>query len=138
MLKVNKISEYGVLALGFISEKQNPQSATDVAEGLQVPYEITAKTLQKLRDAGLLNSTKGINGGYTLPLKLADISFGQVLDCFEGPLAIVDCESQEKSKECLRETHCQMKFGMQKLNLKVRELLSSVKLNELLSRGGPS
>jgi Rrf2 family protein len=133
MLKVNKVSEYGVLALGFISQKHEPQSATEVATGLNVPYEITAKTLQKLKEAGFLTSTKGINGGYKLSQSLSDISIGQVIDAFEGPLSIVDCNSTEKHKECVRQSCCEIKTGMEKVNQKVREVLSSMKLNELLA-----
>lgn len=130
MLKINKVSEYGVLALNFIGQNREPQSARDVSVALNVPYEILAKTLQRLKEAGLVTSSKGTNGGYLLKSPLSEISFSQVLDAFEGPIAIVDCANTE-STDCHRLDSCQMKVGMQKINRKVHEVLSSVKLDEL-------
>src|SRR5471030_2597026 len=132
MLRINKVSEYGVLALNFIGKKTEPQSAREVSNALNLPYEIMAKTLQRLSEAGLVQSSKGINGGYILKNPLSQISISQVLDAFEGPLAIVDCGSED-SHECSRENLCEMKAGMRRVNQKVHDLLNSVTLNELFS-----
>ena len=138
MLRINKVSEYGVLALSFIGRKSEPQSARDISTGLNLPYEIMAKTLQRLKDADLVHSSKGINGGYVLKSPLSEISVSRVLTAFEGPLALVDCGSD--STDCSRHSDCEMKVGMQRINLKVKDVLDSVKLSELFPSGvkGPN
>lgn len=131
MLRVNKVSEYGILALSFMGLKQKAMSAREISEGLQLPYEITAKTLQRLKDAGFVGSTKGINGGYSLKVGLTEISFAQVIDAIEGKFAVADCLSDEH-KGCARNNCCEMKRGMERLNTKVRALFESTMLDELL------
>jgi len=128
MLRINKASEYGVLALRFIGEKNQALSARQISEGLSLPYEITAKTLQHLKDAGFIQSTMGTNGGYTLKSSLDQISFAQVIDALEGPVAIVEC-ADHSGKECNRNSICDLQYGMKNLNTKIRNLLEETKLN---------
>ncbi len=135
MMRVNKVSEYGILALGYIGGQVKAVSARQVSEGLQIPYEITAKTLQKLKDAGFVNSTKGTNGGYILVSPLSQISFAQIVDAIEGPIGITECMSDgPQAKICSRHESCELKSGMKKVNQRVRELLESVKLDELTNK----
>src|ERR1700683_219983 len=122
MLRINKASEYGILALRYIGEKESALSAREISEGLKLPYEITAKTLQRLKEAGFIGGTMGTNGGYTLVNSLNEISFAQVIDALEGPIAIVEC-TQHSGPECNRTVGCEIKGGMQLLNLKIRNVL---------------
>jgi len=130
MLRINKASEYGVLALQYIGTKGGPFSARQIAEGLSIPYEITAKTLQHLKDAGFITSTMGSNGGYVLKSPLDEISFAQIIDALEGPVAIIEC-AEHSGKECSRTSCCSLQDGMKELNGKIRNLLEETKLSTL-------
>ena len=128
MLRINKTSEYGVLALRFIGQMNQALSARQISEGLNLPYEITAKTLQHLKEAGLIQSSMGTNGGYTLKSSLEQISFAQIIDALEGPISIVECASHGE-KECTRSSSCELQDGMKTLNMKIRNLLEETKLS---------
>jgi Rrf2 family protein len=132
MLRINKASEYGVLALRFIGGKNQALSAREISEGLSLPYEITAKTLQRLKEAGFIGSTMGTNGGYKLINSLGEISFAQVIDALEGPVAIVEC-ADHSGAECSRDSFCGLKIGMNVLNNKIRNVLEETKLSEFAS-----
>ena len=136
MLRVNKASEYGVLALGFIGNQGGALSARQIADGLRLPFEITAKTLQRLKEAGLIESTMGTNGGYRLINPLSKISFAQVINALEGPVALVECADHSGGNECARTESCGLKGGMHKLNVRLHELLESIKLSELVDETG--
>lgn len=131
MLRINKTSEYGVMALQFIGGRALALSARQISEGLNLPYEITAKTLQHLKEAGFIESSLGSNGGYVLKSPLEDISFAQVIDALEGPVAIVEC-ANHSGKECSRNSSCDLQGGMKDLNSKIRNLLEETKLNTLM------
>jgi Rrf2 family protein len=133
MLRFNKVSEYGVMALGYIGEKDRALSAREISDGLQIPYEITAKTLQRLKEAGFVESSKGTNGGYKLISPLSQINFAQVVEAIEGPMGVVECvTSEEHNHSCARSGGCGLKQGMQKVNAKVKNLLESITLDELM------
>jgi len=128
MLRINKTSEYGVLALQYIGGKNTALSARQISEDLNIPYEITAKTLQHLKEAGFIGSSMGSNGGYVLKSPLDQISFAQIIDALEGPVAIVECATHS-GKECSRNSSCNLQDGMKTLNTKIRNILEETKLN---------
>lgn len=137
MLKVNKVSEYGILTLGFVAKASEPLSAREISEGTKLPYEITAKTLQKLKDGGFLSSTKGINGGYRLQKPLSEITFAEVITAIEGPVNVADCfqDTLEVSADCARTGCCEMKSGMGKINSQIRSIFEKTSVQEILSQG---
>jgi Rrf2 family protein len=132
MLRINKASEYGVLALKYIGGRNEASSAREISEGLSLPYELTAKTLQRLKEAGFIGSSMGTKGGYVLINSLSEISFAQVIDALEGPIAIVEC-AQHEGNECIRNSACGLKDGMKILNEKIRNLLEETKLAQLVN-----
>ncbi|MDZ4676432.1 MAG: Rrf2 family transcriptional regulator [Oligoflexia bacterium] len=132
MLRINKVSEYGILALGFIGRQPKAVSARQISEGLHLPYEITAKTLQRLKEAGFVSSTKGAHGGYKLAQTLSEISFAQVVGAIEGTVALMDCARDSQDDQCKRMGICEIQSGMQTLNLRIRSLLEETKLDTLM------
>jgi Rrf2 family protein len=57
-----------------------------------------SKIFSKLRKAGIVKSTPGINGGYELAKDSADISFWDVLEAIEGSSYFFQCgEIREKN-----------------------------------------
>ncbi|MBC7691057.1 MAG: Rrf2 family transcriptional regulator [Methylotenera sp.] len=99
MIKLNRTTEYGLIALRHISRKPKTiTSAREVADCYGLPFEITAKTLQKLRDSGLIQSAQGARGGYTLQTDLGQVTLAQFLELMEGPQAVVACSSQSSGQ----------------------------------------
>ena len=55
MIRINRATEYGLMALRHMSQKwaKNPlevTSAREVAECYHLPFDVTAKTLQRLKE----------------------------------------------------------------------------------------
>ena len=145
MFKLNRMTEYGLIALRHFSKKNgscspnsSPQdssvitSAREVADAYGLPFEITAKTLQRLKDTGLIESAHGAKGGYTLRRSLDDVSLGEFLQLMEGPQSVVLCAGTgHVSSECEYGTRCEIKGVMTLLNSKVLGFLSGIRLSEL-------
>src|SRR3954468_6180934 len=101
MIRLNRTTEYGLMALRHMSRKlagesREVTSAREVSDRYGLPFEITAKTLQRLKDTGLIQSAHGAKGGYTLSGSLQGISFARFLELMEGPQSVVACESKSK------------------------------------------
>ena len=137
MFKLNRITEYGLIALRHISRKNglDPQgltSAREVADSYGLPFEITAKTLQRLKEIGLIQSAHGAKGGYTLLRSLEDISLAEFLELMEGPQSVVVCTGlAHMPTECEYGPRCEIKGLMTKLNSKVLGFLAGIPLAEL-------
>src|SRR6185437_15556598 len=63
MIKLNRTTEYGLMALRHMNQKSKagPEltSAREVADVFGLPFEITAKTLQRMKEIGLIHSSQG-------------------------------------------------------------------------------
>ena len=62
--------------------------------------------MAKLREAGLVSSTRGAHGGYRLARPAEEITMLQVVEALEGPIAPMECfhESREGRVLCSHET----------------------------------
>jgi Rrf2 family protein len=118
-------------------------SAREIAESYGLPFEITAKTLQRLKDTGLIQSAQGARGGYTLKRALAEVSLAEFLQLMEGPQSVVACASGEaavveaapapsSSCSCEYRPKCDIKSVMGNLNAKVLGFLSGIRLAEIV------
>lgn len=138
MLKLNRTTEYGLIALRHISRKYSLDpnevtSAREIADSYELPFEATAKTLQKLKDSGLIQSAHGAKGGYTLSRPLNEISVAEFLQLMEGPQALVLCSSPMEQEPighgCEYQKRCEIKQFMNQLNSQIFGLLSGTMLS---------
>ena len=77
MLRLSKKADYALMAMRHLSLKTSgaaSTSAREIAEQYDIPIELMAKVLQRLVRTGLLVSTQGTRGGYTLSRPPAAIS----------------------------------------------------------------
>lgn len=144
MIKLNRTTEYGLMALRHMSRKRSEvTSAREIADSYGLPFEITAKTLQRLKDTGLIQSAQGARGGYTLHRPLGDVSLGEFLRLMEGPQAVVACAvppvalvtgdatAPVAESGCEYRGRCEIKQVMSDLNSKVFGFLAGIRLAEL-------
>jgi Rrf2 family protein len=144
MIKLNRTTEYGLMALRHMSRKHTSDptevtSAREIADFYGLPFEITAKTLQRLKDTGLIHSAHGARGGYTLQRSLEEVSLAEFLQLMEGPQSLVACvgpNDEPKSSECGYGERCEIKHVLNHLNSRVFQFLSEICLAELA--GDPS
>lgn len=138
MVKLNRTTEYGLIALRHMSAKESQgdssvTSARELADSYGLPFEITAKTLQRMRDTGLIISAQGARGGYTIGRSPADLNVSEFLELMEGPQAIVSCTGPHAmpSSSCEYEKKCVVKGIMGDLNERVKYFLSGIRLVDL-------
>jgi Rrf2 family protein len=94
-----------------------------------VPPATVSKLLKQLQQHGLVNSTRGLRGGYRLARAPEHISAAQVLDALEGPMALTECSSH--TSHCVIEHSCGVHRAWQRVNLAIRRTLADISLLEL-------
>ena len=83
-----------------------------------------------MRKAGLIQSTRGAHGGYSLTRVPEKITALEIFDALEGENCLVDCV-QNPSK-CSRSSICPTRDVWSMLGEKIRETLAAVTLDELV------
>jgi Rrf2 family protein len=67
----------------------------EIARQMLVPEDFLAKILKTLVDEGLVKSTRGPHGGYALAKPATGISFLEVIEAVEGPIALNVCLDED-------------------------------------------
>ena len=140
MVKINRTTEYSLMAISYIRNKPQGEvsSAREISEHYGVPFEILAKTLQKLKEKGIIASTYGTRGGYILSKDLNTLNLGLFLKMMEGPVSVVSCCPEEKKEnepqnhsDCEYHNRCNIKGVMFNLNGRISDFLNRITLEEL-------
>ncbi len=133
MIKINKKIEYALMALKYMSSCKEGEltSAREICDKFKTPFDTTAKVLQLMNNQGLLNSTKGIKGGYSLAVPLSHVTFSQLSEIIEGKNKTGSFCQSAKGRCDLYES-CNIVTPIDLLSKKVNEYLAGLTLEELL------
>ncbi len=130
MLRMGKLTDYATVVLASLAQDAaRHRAAADLAETTRLKLPTVSKVLKGLQRAGLVTSSRGPRGGYLLARPPEDITAAQILDVFEGPIAITECSGA--SSRCGIERQCRVGSAWQRVNLAIRRALDDVTLYEL-------
>jgi len=133
MLRMSKLTDYGTMVLAQLAANERGLStAGQVAGATHLAQTTVSKLLKALVHAGLVVSTRGVQGGYALARPAAAISAAEILDALEGPVAITECSSSKGG--CDLESYCRVGSAWQRINHSIRKALESVSLADLQQR----
>jgi Rrf2 family protein len=98
-MRVSAKADYAVRAaaeLARAADDGRPVKGERIAEAQGIPLNFLENILGDLRQAGIVRSQRGPEGGYWLARPADDISVADVLRAVEGPLAAVRGEAPEE------------------------------------------
>jgi len=132
MLRIGKMTDYGIVLMTYIAKAEpgKPFSARGLAQLSSLSVPTVSKVLKTLCRGGILESSRGINGGYRLARPAEDISITQLLDTMEGTVALTEC-SHHSGSICDLEPICPSRNNWQKINSVVRAALGNLTLKEM-------
>lgn len=111
-------------------------TAREISDLYHLPFEILAKTMQKMKDFGLLVSSQGSRGGYHLSAKLESATLLEFIESLEGNQSVVTCcdRNYPSGSPCEYETHCDSRSRamLGHVNSLVNQTLSKILLRDLL------
>jgi len=135
MLQLTKRTEYGLIALTHLAQHPGEiVSSSAIAEQYPVPRRLLAEVLKDLQRAGIVQSTRGANGGYELARQASEISVGEVVAHLEGEPALTSCEGLSaifKDGGCDVEAVCSIRSPLQHIRRGIWTLLESTSLASL-------
>ncbi|MCB2156328.1 SUF system Fe-S cluster assembly regulator [bacterium] len=137
MLRITKQTDYGTLLLTHIARGSRGEmfSARDLAAETRIPLPMVSKILKKMVRAELLESHRGVKGGYSLARPAKEVSVADIILALEGPIALTDC-SEHADSECGMEGGCPVSNHWQRINNAVVGALEGISLEEMAHRQG--
>jgi Rrf2 family protein len=93
-------SEYGIMAILDLALARGsaPVQAKAIAERQGIPVKFLEHILRALRNAGLVESSRGTHGGYRLAKATEEIRLGDVIQGVEGPITSTNRASSRRRK----------------------------------------
>jgi Rrf2 family iron-sulfur cluster assembly transcriptional regulator len=108
-------TDYALRLMAILAQAGPAKSISTraLAEQSDVSYEFACKILQKLHDAGLIQSTMGPKGGYQLIKDSKDMTLLEIISAVQGPVSVSDC--MLGTGQCSRKEKCPLSGKMQQL-----------------------
>jgi Rrf2 family protein len=137
-------AEYGVRLMVELGRQPGsaPVSLSAVAEAERLPLSYLEHLVAKLRNAGLVSSTRGAHGGYRLAEPAEAITLDRVVEALEGQIAPMECfhETPEGKVLCSHEVDgdraCATKLLWTRVQGGVTKALAGTTLAELVEFAG--
>lgn len=137
MIRLTNLADYGVVLMCRMAQApENLHSAFQLAQDTGIPVPTVSKILGALSKAGLLQSQRGLKGGFKLALAAGDISMADIIEAIDGPIALTNC-IEKAPGDCCFETACTMRPHWQAINGAVKGALSGISLNEVATSPAP-
>ncbi|MBN2354106.1 MAG: Rrf2 family transcriptional regulator [Spirochaetales bacterium] len=133
-MRISKRTRYGVrlmleLALHY---RNKPLSVSQIAESEELSPKFLSQIIIPLKGAGLIQSTRGAQGGYELSRPPKKISLLEVFRILEGDCLLTECI--QDPKECGRAPHCVTRDVWEDMTKTIEAKLQSVTFEELAER----
>ena len=122
-----------VLGLNYGREVLRIQS---ISAEQNIPKRFLEQILNELKSAGIVESRRGVAGGYRLSKPPDQISLAVVIRHIEGPLAPVSCVSEKFYSKCScpDESKCGIRSIMKEVRDAIVKILEGVTVAEMCER----
>lgn len=133
-MKISTKGRYGMRAMLdlAVNYAQSPILLKDVARRQEISLKYLDRICSSLKAAGLLKSSRGSKGGFTLSRPPDEITLKEIVEVLEGPLVLVGCTSDKKF--CKRIGSCVTRDIWYELSRAMEAVLGSKTLEDLVKR----
>jgi len=130
-MKLSRTIAYAIQATLQLAQAEPgvPVPCSQLAAAGQMPERFLLQILRNLVNHGILQSTRGVEGGYTLERKPQDISLLEIIEAIEGPLHA----NLPVGEGLPAGTQQRLKEALQRVTTSGRDQLQAIKLSDLLA-----
>ncbi|HWH78002.1 MAG TPA: Rrf2 family transcriptional regulator [Candidatus Binatus sp.] len=124
LMQIPRRVDYGLRAVIYLADQEPDKccSIAQIAKEQGVPRKFLEKIIQNLIRGGLIKSKRGSCGGYALARPPDAISFCDVIEAIEGPIAVNAC--LDHALGCDQMPRCTMIGVWSEVQDKITEVLS--------------
>jgi Rrf2 family protein len=135
-MRITTWAEYGVICTLHLAKRGDvsPVTGRDIAASEKLPSDYVEQILLRLRRAGVVKSTRGAKGGYTLARAPEAITIREIVSAAELGTFELHCDTHPLDPErCAASGDCSVRPVWQILQRRVDEALEGVRLSDLLA-----
>jgi len=135
-MNISTKGRYGLRAILDIARygQSRPVTLSAIAQRQQISEGYLEQLMAPMKRAGLVQSSRGAQGGYIIARKPQEIVVGDIFRALEGPLALTSCISEADEKSCHMQESCGSRFIWEEIQKAISQVLASYTLADLLKR----
>lgn len=142
-MKLSSRAEYGVRAMIAlaINYHHGPVALKNIAFQEGISFNYLEQIFPSLRRTGLVESTRGTQGGYRLARPPEEVRIGDIIRAVDGPITLARCiGDQDKSHItcCERTDQCVTRSVWERLRDHINDFLDGISLADMIRWGEPS
>ncbi len=139
-MRLSRRSEYGLRALVDLvrDEGAEPVALATLAKRNRLPAKFLEQIMAMLKHAGIVRTTLGARGGYTIAADPGEVSVGRIIRLLDGALAPLPCVSLRYYEPCScpDEATCALRDAMLDVRDAMLDILDRQSLADLAARPG--
>ncbi len=134
MSLISRKVDYAILSLVELTRMGQGASARELAErhGLSKPF--VANILKELCQAGLVESQRGVHGGYRLAKPPGEISVRALIAALDGEFQFMACAAEDAEHDCGLVASCPVREPLRRVHDRLLAVLADVSLADLGAR----
>lgn len=131
MIRLARLTDYGIMLLTMLARERHstPRSAREIADRSRLPRPTVSKLLKALAHGGLLETHRGVRGGFRLAKPPEDVTVADIISALEGPIGITECTAHPG--QCGVEPLCPVRTNWRRINRAVHDALHGITLAEM-------
>ncbi len=136
-MKITKKSEYAIRALIEIAlnGEDRVTRAHDIAASQSLSVRFLEQVLLPLKYRGIVETKRGVGGGYVLNRSPETITMAEVIRIQDGPIAPVGCVSEiAYTSCCYNEKECALRTALGEVRTAIVDVLERITLADLCRR----
>lgn len=137
MLRIGKLTDYATVILAELARDVGAcRSAASLADATSLEPPTVSKVLKTLARSELVESVRGVHGGYRLQTAAEEVSVADIIRAMEGPIALTECGLEPGL--CAREEDCTLRGNWRRIGETVEQALEALSLADLAAPQRPA
>ena len=134
-MRITLESDYALRILTAMASYDVVTDAKTISTDTLVTIRFTLKILHKLVQGDLVQSFKGVNGGYKLKVSPSDITLKKVIELIDGPIAIARClESEESCSLNCDKSACDYHHIFDIISIELASKLNKITIQDVIDK----
>jgi Rrf2 family protein len=130
---IRRNTDYALRAVVYLAKKgtKEPVSARQISKGEKISYQLICKLLQKLQKKGLVKSSMGPRGGFSLNRHPSKINVLEVIETIQGQVTLNRCQAV---LSCPLKKKCPLAKELKKLQTNINNFLGKLTLTAFIGK----
>jgi Rrf2 family protein len=129
--------DYAILILSYLHQRAEGGCAREIASRFELSRAFVANILKVLCNKGFVASHRGVKGGYAMQRPAEEIRLADLMDAFDEGFHLTPCTKTGPEEVCSLVNTCPVRVGIAGVHQRIRDILRTVTLAELLQSVAP-